>query len=99
MAPKPSEPSRCWIIQAAHFLVAYCRMKRGPRRSQILRNRSSFKKKLRQLKVSSERSGRVGAPEGNSSARLKPAGTGRFGLAACTMESEMTMARVQDDIW
>ena len=38
-------------------------------------------------------------PGSQSSSRLKPAGTGRRGLAACTMASETTMARVHDDIW
>ncbi len=38
-------------------------------------------------------------PGSQSSSKVKPAGTGMRGLAACTMESETTMARVHDDIW
>src|SRR5579875_3287498 len=98
MAPSPSEPSKWAIIHSAHLFTAKRRMKFGPKRSHFFKKRSRRRKKLRQLKNLRSRSGKMGAPGRKSSFKLKPAGTGRRGLAACRMESGMTMARVQDDI-
>ena len=56
------------------------------------------RKQLRQLKNRGSRSRCMGAPGKYSSSRVKPAGTGRCGFAACTIESGITIARVHDDI-
>ena len=68
-----------------------------PRTSET---RSACRKKLRQLKTAFV----VRKFEGyaralNSSSRLKPPAPDAADCMACTIDSEITMARVQDDIW
>jgi len=55
-------------------------------------------KKLRQLKKPSSLGKPNGTPGASNSLKSNPAGTGRFGSIACTIESGITIARVHDDI-
>ena len=68
----------------------------SPRSFSIL---SMRKKHLRQLKLSRLRANSGWPPGEEQLLSLNPAGTGRRGFMECTMESGMTMARVQEDIW
>src|SRR5208283_3449407 len=81
--------------------MAFLRIAFEPLRSHHFRNQSALRKILCQ--VSHWRSfwnDHAGlAPGFQISSRWKPSGTGMRGLAACKMESETTMARVQADIW
>src|ERR1017187_3961765 len=81
--------------------MAFLRKLLEPLRSHHFRNQAALRKMLCQ--VSHGRSFwnyQAGlAPGFQISSRWKPSGTGMRGLAACRMESDTTMARVQANIW
>src|SRR5438552_4184547 len=79
--------------------MAFRRMLFEPLRSHHFTARSPARKKLRQENARGSRANSGLTPASQSSSRLKPAGTGLCGLAACTIESATTMARVHEDIW
>src|SRR5258706_12403884 len=71
----------------------------GPCFSQSFKTLSRRKNTLPHVKLSRLRGNSGCPPTRNSSFRLNPSGTGRRGFIECTIESGMTMALVQEDIW
>src|ERR1039457_90398 len=99
MAPSPSEWCNRSTIQFLAFSTARRRTDLLPLRSHHLSNLSKLRKKLCQVKKEGSWWKAGLTPGSQSSSRVRPAGTGRRGLEACTMESEITIARVHEDIW
>ena len=87
------------IIHSLAFSMALAADAFEPCRSHHFSIRSTLRKKLCQVNSASSLV-KCGAHAGQPEfVQVKTRGTGRHGLAACTMESETTMARVQEDIW
>src|ERR1035438_6570643 len=99
MAPSPSEPCMRSIIHALAFSMAFRRTLFDPLRSHHFSSRSTVRKTLCQVSQRGSLWNAGLAPGSQISSRLKPGGTGRRGLAAWTMASDTTMARVHADIW
>src|SRR5471030_809156 len=100
MAPRPSEWCSRSIIQSlARYTARRLMAFENRLRSHHLSIRSNVRKAL--CHVNQERYQRKAGltPGSQISSRLKPAGTGRRGLAACAMASDTAMARVHADIW
>src|SRR5690348_16581819 len=89
------------IIHSLAFSMAFLRSLREPRRSHHFRNQSAERKMLCQVSHSrSFLNDQAGLTQGfQISSRVKPSVTGSRGLAAWTMESDTTIARVHEDIW
>ena len=99
MAATPSVYRVCSSIHSSALRMARCRIAFEPYFSHNFRTLSMRRKTLRQVKfVRLRRNSSCSPSTTKSSCKLNPAGTGRRGFMACTMERGITMARVQDDI-
>ena len=80
--------------------MASARMPRDPWRSQSFRILVGLQEEIAPAEEAFVvRKFELARPATNSSFSLNPAGTGRCGFIACTIDSGITMARVHEDIW